>query len=164
MLSRLAILPASAYVLFIIGNCQWASVAERGLRSRLNTGTGAIHGDHAGNLGCLQGCQGGHRARRYRGARQASRRGKGCSGISNRGMAPVCDGAAMIHPKGEITKADLRRRSPHHVMLPADKLRTARSCLPLERPYRRRRSELTGPGIFPGNVHHLLWSASRGTG
>jgi RND family efflux transporter MFP subunit len=71
-------------------------------------------------------------------------------------MAPVCDGAAMIHRKGEITKADLRRRSPHHVMLPADKLRTARSCLALQRPYRQRRSELTGPGIFPGNVNHQL--------
>jgi hypothetical protein len=29
----------------------------------------------------------------------------------------------MIHRKGEITKADLRRRWPHHVVLPADKLR-----------------------------------------
>ena len=38
-------------------------------------------------------------------------------------MAPVCDGAAMIHRKGESTKADLRRRWPHHVVLPADKLR-----------------------------------------
>jgi hypothetical protein len=38
-------------------------------------------------------------------------------------MAPVCDGAAMIHRKGEITKADLRRRWSHHVVLPADKLR-----------------------------------------
>jgi hypothetical protein len=38
-------------------------------------------------------------------------------------MAPVCGGAAMIQRKGEITKADLRRRWPHHVMLPADKLR-----------------------------------------
>jgi hypothetical protein len=36
-------------------------------------------------------------------------------------MAPVCDGAAMIHRKGEITKADLRRR--YHLVLPADKLR-----------------------------------------
>jgi hypothetical protein len=26
-------------------------------------------------------------------------------------------------PQGEITKADLRRRWPYHVMLPADKLR-----------------------------------------
>jgi hypothetical protein len=38
-------------------------------------------------------------------------------------MAPVCDGAAMIHRKGESTKADLQRRWPHHVALPADKLR-----------------------------------------
>jgi hypothetical protein len=38
-------------------------------------------------------------------------------------MAPLCDGAAMIHRKGEITKADLWRRWPHHVVLPADKLR-----------------------------------------
>jgi hypothetical protein len=38
-------------------------------------------------------------------------------------MAPLCDGAAMIHRKGEITKADLRRRWPPHVVLPADKLR-----------------------------------------
>jgi hypothetical protein len=78
-------------------------------------------------------------------------------------MAPLCDGAAMIHRKGEITKVDLRRRWPPHVVLPADKLRTARSCLPLQRLYRRRRSELTGPGIFPGNVHHLFWCASRDT-
>jgi hypothetical protein len=38
-------------------------------------------------------------------------------------VAAVCDGAAMIHRKGEITKADLQRRWPYHVMLPADKLR-----------------------------------------
>jgi hypothetical protein len=38
-------------------------------------------------------------------------------------MSPECDGAAMIHRKGESTKADLRRRWPHHVVLPADKLR-----------------------------------------
>ena len=38
-------------------------------------------------------------------------------------MAPVCDGAAMIHRKGEITKADLQRGWPHHVVLPANKLR-----------------------------------------
>jgi hypothetical protein len=36
MLLRFAILPASAYILFIIGNGQGASVAERGLCSRLN--------------------------------------------------------------------------------------------------------------------------------
>jgi CheY-like chemotaxis protein len=31
-------------------------------------------------------------------------------------MASVCDGAAMIHCKCQITEADLRRRRPHHLI------------------------------------------------
>jgi hypothetical protein len=49
----IAVSAGPAYLVFITGNCQRASVAERGLRSRLNTGTGATHADHASNLGCL---------------------------------------------------------------------------------------------------------------
>jgi hypothetical protein len=59
----------------------------------------------------------------------------------------------------------LKRQGPSQVMtLP---LLAAAQGIPLPQPAPRDRGPrvrgLTGAGIFPGNVHHLLWSASRGT-
>ena len=53
------------------------------------------------------------------------------------------------------------------VLLIAPPLLAAAQGIPLPQPAPRDRGPrvrgLTGAGIFPGNVHHLLWSASRGT-
>jgi hypothetical protein len=51
----------------------------------------------------------------------------------------------MIHRKGEVTHADLEHEWPHHVALPAGKVRGVKNSkvilyFAVRRPYRRRRS------------------------
>ncbi len=62
-------------------------------------------------------------ARHSRGDRRARRNREGGKGTQCSGHQADSDPAAMTRRKGEITLPEIKRKWPHHVALPADKVR-----------------------------------------
>src|SRR5258707_10057962 len=77
----------------------------------------------ATDLGCLPGRAQGHLARHRRGNRRTRCNREGGKGTRYPSRQADGDAAAMTRRKGEIMLPEIKRHWPHHVALPADKVR-----------------------------------------